>query len=661
MLINLSSSNTRTGGQNAYDFTNDFDEPIEFKRNASVKVLKVWLNRQNTYVVDGTNRRFSVGFGDPSAPKNVGYLTPATYTSLGLATELQNAFNKIGLATGYLFNVTYADGTNPTDPSSYFVEWMFKEPEKLLSFPSGSLITTNFTYTELDGNLVGSADANAKAWRSETKLYLDNIPTLAQNGAGWEFQKLLTTTGCIVGMCRDNPVPGTDVSIPFQIVFGGTGATDLSVGTFIIREDNNGFNQTITYGEAAYNTLDKFRLVTTNESEHLVYQRNIWNAGTGVFTGWETIAVNQNLQQEFNKFGAWNCGVMTSANVGLLTTTTLNGIQGTTTSSYNNTEAGLDTETNPSTTMGQDDPAGATGGVYCIVAGALSVNGATFSDVASLIPAGSSGRFSGCMSNGLARTGDITFGFQDNPATKVTNAMTFSFFWDAGAGTLEARAGGVIVGTAVADANWDANEQVTIQREIHGSQSVITWWYVDNANTDVLLATQGSGGFGALYLSVGARVVNEGVQQLQVGSLLGDTGGEDITFYPDQIGSMIGFRNESYYVAVGKGSMDSDSEPTETTERNPNVCLNITNLPIKSYQGLDGKVTKMVQSLDRKNGGGQSEVEIFNPVNIELHNAEPLMFNQLHITLTNNDGTYATDYIQSTNILVEVSKQEGTA
>ena len=124
---------------------------------------------------------------------------------------------------------------------------------------------------------------------------------------------------------------------------------------------------------------------------------------------------------------------------------------------------------------------------------------------------------------------------------------------------------------------------------------------------------------------------------------------------------MIGFRNESYYVAVGKGSMDSDSEPTETTERNPNVCLNITNLPIKSYQGLDGKVTKMVQSLDRKNGGGQSEVEIFNPVNIELHNAEPLMFNQLHITLTNNDGTYATDYIQSTNILVEVSKQEGTA
>tara|TARA_R110000824_G_scaffold198522_8_gene382552 strand:+ start:2200 stop:4176 length:1977 start_codon:yes stop_codon:yes gene_type:complete len=658
MLINLSSSNTRTGGQNAYDFTNDFDEPIEFKRNASIRVLKIWLNRKETYVVDSSNRKFKVGFGDPSVAKNVGYITEGTYTPQGLATALQDAFNKIGFQSGYKFNVSYQE--LKTDEHSYFIEWLYRSPVKPTARPSGSNVATNFTYTPNDGKLTGSADALAKVWRSDTQLALENLPSSARDGAGWSFTKFANNVGIIVGLTGKDPVSGTDTSIPYQIVFGGTGATDLTTGTFIIREDNNGVNQTITYGETAYNSLDKFRLMIANDSDKVIYQRNIYHLATTSYGGWNAIVVNVNLQQDINKFSEWNCGAMTSANIGTLTTTTLQDIEGSTTSSINQDTAGRATQTNPSTTM-TTTATGVVDGCVCLVAGPLSVNGATFSDATSIIVAGASGSFSGVMKGTLTMTGDITFGIQSVAGTKTTNLMDYSFFHNAATSKLEARVNGVLVGTAVDDANVDYDDDLTLQREIQGSKSVMTWWYKDTAGVVDLLHTEG-GVFTTGYLSVGARVVGEGVEGLKVGSTINSAGiGSDLTFYPEDIGDMIGYANNSYYSPKSVSELKSDAEPNETTGRNPNVIVSLTNLPIKSYQGHDGKVNKMVQSVNRNKGGGQSEIAILNPVKIPLHNAEPLVFNQLNITLTNNDGTFATDFIDTTNILLQVSGLEGTA
>jgi hypothetical protein len=388
------------------------------------------------------------------------------------------------------------------------------------------------------------------------------------------------------------------------------------------------------------------------DSDHIVYQRNIYTGGT--LTGWENIATNTNLQMEVDKFGEWFFGAMTSTTIGLISATQITDIKGATTSTITTNTATMATETNPSTTMEVKDDATFTDACVCIVAGPLSVNGATFTDVGSTIPAGSTGVVMGVLTTD--KTGDITFGFEDTAATKTTDLMTYAFFYNQAAGRLEARAGGVMLASVV-DANWANAQDLVLHREIHGGRAVITFLYHDD-NTDIqVLATATGAGLTAYYLSVGARVVDEGVGSLRIGTIVG-TDTDHITFYPDTIGDMIGFKNTRYYMSKGA---DSDADPEETTSRNPNVILNITNLPVKSYQGYDGKVNKMVQSLNRVSGGGQQEIEVFNPVSIPLHNAEPLMFNQLHLTLTNNDGTYATDFVDTTNVLLEVSAQEGTA
>ena len=79
MLVHLSSANTRSGNNLAYDFVNEFIEAIEFKRNANVEVLKVWLNRKEEYVITATNDHFFLQFGTITSPKNSCWITHGTY------------------------------------------------------------------------------------------------------------------------------------------------------------------------------------------------------------------------------------------------------------------------------------------------------------------------------------------------------------------------------------------------------------------------------------------------------------------------------------------------------------------------------------------------------------------------------------------------------
>ena len=661
MLIHLSSANTNTGNNKAYDFVNDFIEAIEFKKNAMVEVLKVWLNRVEEYVITSTNDHMYIQFGSLSSPKQDVRITHGTYTATGLATALQNALNDVGFNNGFTFNVLYQEGQ---EKSSYSIEFFYHEPQLLQTHPSGSNTISNFTYTTATGTLVGSADANPKYWWSPESLEMENIPTIEYGGSGIEFVKNSNTTGCVVGITHQQPDPTTIASVPFQILFGGTGAGVVGAGEFIIRENNNGFLQTITYNPISYSASDRFKIIIVKESNKVVYQRQDANS-----THFETIPVNVNLQQEINKFGKWYGGVFatTTENQGTITSVSISDITMTFTPNLIEVQATLGAETVASTTMTADTEQGTTKANADVIGG-IGACGATYTDAGSSIVANQSGGVSGIFQNisspTTALTGEVAMGLQATATQTDGDTLEYAWYVNYANGNLVARVSNVDVAT-ITDGNWDKTRPLTIFRKLEGAVANYTWWYIDDNGDGKIGHSINSGITTALYYGACATKQNEGVAKCSIANAMGKVFTDQfVVLYPDEVKEAIGFTHDRYvssHLPDANKGWKSDTEPKETTARLPNVFINCLNLPVKSFQGQTGLVTKSIQAVRRVDGGGQHEAEVFNPVPIPLHNAEALHFNQLHITLTNADGTLATDYEADTNILLRVSEMENTA
>lgn len=150
-------------------------------------------------------------------------------------------------------------------------------------------------------------------------------------------------------------------------------------------------------------------------------------------------------------------------------------------------------------------------------------------------------------------------------------------------------------------------------------------------------------------------------------------------------GQLTGFRHNLYILKGAEDSasseMISDHNPIPDVSSNyhPIVHLNINNLPLRSIVGSKFNSNAVVGSkpVGSQNGisrllaqmprfhqsNGDSTVDKFGPFyydyfpySVKLKNAQHLMLNELHISLTNIDGTLAKD-IELCNILVNISNE----
>ena len=131
-------------------------------------------------------------------------------------------------------------------------------------------------------------------------------------------------------------------------------------------------------------------------------------------------------------------------------------------------------------------------------------------------------------------------------------------------------------------------------------------------------------------------------------------------------GNMIGFTDEDYYVDATPTIADNAPQPDINAKLEPTIMVNINNLPIKSYVGMKVQadavltskpvgnqqgLTKLVGKVPRfhdDTGVSHSGLEgpfyyDYFPYSIPLKNAVELVINELDISLTNPDGTLATD------------------
>jgi len=156
--------------------------------------------------------------------------------------------------------------------------------------------------------------------------------------------------------------------------------------------------------------------------------------------------------------------------------------------------------------------------------------------------------------------------------------------------------------------------------------------------------------------------------------------------YEPNFGDLIGFKGDIYYMS---GEVDGHSNvlisdatpvPDANSQHHPIVHLNVNNLPLRSIIGQKFNKNSTLASgpVGSRNGvsrllaqfpryheaNGESSVDKFGPFyynyfpyNIPLHNATHINLNELDITLTNSDGTLATD-ISDCKILLNITKEE---
>ena len=152
------------------------------------------------------------------------------------------------------------------------------------------------------------------------------------------------------------------------------------------------------------------------------------------------------------------------------------------------------------------------------------------------------------------------------------------------------------------------------------------------------------------------------------------------------LGDLIGFGQSQMYITSAQTSASnelvSDTEPIPEASKNYNdiIQININNLPLNSIVGqkvtdtavvnglcsgsVNG-VTRLIAQLPRyMNESGEGSPDNFGPFfynyfpySVPLNNAHSLNINDLQITITNIDGTLATD-ISDCNLLISVSKEE---
>lgn len=151
-------------------------------------------------------------------------------------------------------------------------------------------------------------------------------------------------------------------------------------------------------------------------------------------------------------------------------------------------------------------------------------------------------------------------------------------------------------------------------------------------------------------------------------------------------GELLGFRHNSYIMKGAEGavsnSLISDHAPMPDVGSafHPIIHLNVNNLPLRSLIGnkfnqdatLDtipvgsqNGISRLLAQFPRYHeANGNSSVDKFGPFyydyfpyNVRLKNATQINLNELHISLTNIDGTLAND-IKLCNILLNITNEE---
>ncbi len=146
--------------------------------------------------------------------------------------------------------------------------------------------------------------------------------------------------------------------------------------------------------------------------------------------------------------------------------------------------------------------------------------------------------------------------------------------------------------------------------------------------------------------------------------------------FQSNFGNMIGFTDDDYYL-TSTPTLGNAPQPDINAKLNPSIMVNINNLPIKSYVGMKVKadatlnddpvgnrqgLTKLVGKVPRfhdDTGVSHSGVSgpfyyDYFPYSLPLKNATELVINELDISLTNPDGTLATD-ITNTHLLLSIT------
>ena len=149
-------------------------------------------------------------------------------------------------------------------------------------------------------------------------------------------------------------------------------------------------------------------------------------------------------------------------------------------------------------------------------------------------------------------------------------------------------------------------------------------------------------------------------------------------------GKLTGFLHTSYTMKGVDGSagntIQSDHTPVPGKDLNPVIHLNVNNLPLRSLVGSKFKKDAIVNDapLGSQNGisrllaqvpryhenNGNSNIDRYGPFyydyfpySVRLKNAHSINLNELHISLTNLNGTLADD-ISSCNLLLNISNEE---
>ena len=163
-----------------------------------------------------------------------------------------------------------------------------------------------------------------------------------------------------------------------------------------------------------------------------------------------------------------------------------------------------------------------------------------------------------------------------------------------------------------------------------------------------------------------------------------------VEVYPNQeligFGQLVGFHQNKYILEGAEGAIsntmisDHNPEPDSASAFEPTIHLNVNNLPLRSIVGKKFEANATINSVPKgsQNGisrllaqfpryhesNGNSSVDKFGPFyydyfpySVRLKNAQCINLNELHISLTNINGTLATD-VKLCNILLNISNEE---
>ena len=145
-----------------------------------------------------------------------------------------------------------------------------------------------------------------------------------------------------------------------------------------------------------------------------------------------------------------------------------------------------------------------------------------------------------------------------------------------------------------------------------------------------------------------------GFQNITIGFSAFDTTTGDVTFHPRTMSTLLGFQLASYVEDNGGLGFESDKTPNDSMGGgcvSPEIHIQLSNLPIQSLNGFTHREEKTLAVIPRYK---TDDIDKTGLRSLYYHGCDwllysPLFFksrmnlNEIHVKLTNNDGTPAND------------------